>query len=74
VLVGELASGTYSMAVSVKVVKVVCGKAPFLTVTVTVPKRRSVASENDHSVKVKVDVIGTDTLVQALEAEDVADQ
>jgi hypothetical protein len=52
VLVGELARGTYAMEVSVTVVKVVCGKALFLTVTVVVSNRRSVVSEIDHSVKI----------------------
>ena len=66
--------GTYSTEVSVMAVKVVCAKAPFLTVTVIVPKRRLVIFETDHSVKTYVDVVGMDTRVQALEADDVADQ
>lgn len=73
-LVGELASVTYSKEVSVTVVKVVCAKAPFLTVTVIVPNERVVLSETDHSVKVEVEVVSTETHVQPLEADDVADQ
>lgn len=73
-LIGELVSGIYSFEISVMVVKVVCAKAPFLTVAVVVPEKRSVVAEIDQSVKVQVDVASIETLVQALEADEVADQ
>jgi hypothetical protein len=74
VLVGELVTTTYALDVSAKVVKVVCAKAPFLTVTVVVPEKRSVDAEIDQMVRVKVLVAGTETLVTALEADELADQ
>ncbi len=38
------------MKVSVRVVKVVCAKAPFMTVTVVVPEKCSVVADIDHIV------------------------
>lgn len=51
-LIGELVSGTCLLEVSVIVVKVVCAKALFLTVTVVMPEKLSIVAEVDQSVKV----------------------